>query len=504
MLIRCALVIFTAAQMLSGCSGGTDRTGATVRVDLVAPSAEVNEAITAATQIGLVSVDGKGNVVPALASSWRITGDGRGAIFRLRPRRWPDGALITAGDVVASLRRIAAPNSRNPARPLLAALANGTAVLRGAAPAASLGVDAPLSDVVEIRAAGAMPGLLALLAQPGFVLLAPGSHPPQLGALRVVDVVKRPILLTPNPAAQATVAGRTSVALMPTVDPASAIARFAHQRTDLVVGGGMAGFDDARLLTAANVLRVEPAWGVYGYLIHSEGPLADARVRRALAMAIDRDDLGSRLFGVALPPVLGLVPSLPSEPMPAQPDWAIASPAARLDLAGQLLKAAGFSADHPLHVAISLPDAREHANIASEVASDWARIGVTTTLVVRSPAAYADALAHGRFELAVIERYSRLDSALDFLLPFACTRSYCSPGADVLIAAARTAPDPTTAAMTLTAAEATLVADTPMIPLFAPIRWALVAPYVTGWTSNPAGQHPLALLGRDHARAFTH
>jgi ABC-type transport system substrate-binding protein len=495
--VRAAVVVSLVA--LGGCGGERSDTAATLRVDLVTVpgSGDLERTIAAATQVGLVGFDGRGEVVPALASSWRIAGDGQSVIFRLRPRVWPDGRPVTAADVVASFRRVAAPASRNRARPLLAALANGAAVLRGTLPPSALGIDAPVDNVVEVRAAGAMPGLLALLAQPGLAVVAPGPRPPALGPLRLADAARRPILLTRNPAAPADATRLGAVALTPTDDPGPAIARFAHDRTDVVIGGGLAGFDDARLLAASNALRVEPAWGVYGYLVHAAGPLADPRVRRALAMAVDRDDLGSRLFGVAMAPVLGLVPALPSEPAPALPDWAIQAPAARLDLARQLLAAAGFDAGHPLTVTISLPDAREPAAIAAEVASDWTRIGVTTRTVVRSPAALALDVARGTYELAAVERTAPLDSALAFLTPFACGGSsgtYCNPGADALVAAARTATDPAAAATTLGAAEAAMVADTPMIALFAPVRWALVSPRVSGWTANAAGQHPLALL----------
>ena len=495
--VRRAPVLLVLA-VLAACGGERADPGATLRVDLVTVpgGGEPDRTIAAATQVGLVGFDAGGGVVPALASSWRIADDGRSVIFRLRPRQWPGGKPVTAADVVAAFRRAAVPGSRNRARPLLAALANGAAVVAGTLPPAALGIDAPVDNVVEVRAAGVMPGLLALLAQPELAVVAAGPHPPALGPLRLADAARRPIVLTRNPAAPAGATRLGAIELTPGDDPAPAIARFARGRTDVVIGGGLAGFDDARLLAASNALRVEPAWGVYGYLVHAAGPLADPRVRRALAMAVDRDDLGSRLFGVALAPVLGVVPPLPGAAAPALPDWAIAAPPARLDLARALLAAAGFDAGHPLTVTISLPDAREHAAIAAEVATDWARIGVQTRTVVRSPAAHAIAVAHGTYELAVVERSAPFASPLPFLTPFGCDRGggVCDPAADALVATARSAADPAAAAAALGAAEAALVADTPMIALFAPVRWALVAPRVDGWVANAAGQHPLALL----------
>lgn len=485
-------IIALLAMLTAGCGGAAGDGRATLRADLAGEVGDAatapHRAVTGATQIGLVAFDSGGRVVPGLASSWRIADDGLSVIFRLHPRKWPDGKPVTANDVVASLRRAAA-DSRNPLRALLA----------------TVSADAPVDNVVEVRLAGAIPGLLALLAQPELAVTRGGPRPPPLGPFRVADAAKSPIMLTRNPGAPSGETTLAAIALTAADDPGAAIARFARDRTDLVIGDGLAGFGDARLLASSNALRVEPAWGVYGYLANTRsGPLADARVRRALAMAIDRDDLGSRLFGVALPPVLGLVPPLPSEPVPALPDWAIQAPAARLELARQLLAAAGFTAATPLTVKISLPDAREHAAVAAEVAADWARIGVRTQTVARPAALHAAAVARGDYDLALLERVSPVDTPLAFLLPFTCaarTGGYCNTRADEVIAGARTTADPAAQATALALAEGAIIADTPMIALFAPVRWALVARRVTGWSSNAAGQHPLALLSIARGRS---
>jgi hypothetical protein len=39
-----------------------------------------------------------------------------------------------------------------------------------------------------------------------------------------------------------------------------------------------------------------------------------------------------------------------------------------------------------------------------------------------------------------------------------------------------------------------MLADTPFVPLFTPVRWALVAPRVGGFVPNPAGAHPLGRI----------
>ncbi len=60
----------------------------------------------------LVDFDEELNLVPRLASSWETEGDGRRVVFHLRSGvRWHDGAPFTAGDVAFTLERVLDPAS---------------------------------------------------------------------------------------------------------------------------------------------------------------------------------------------------------------------------------------------------------------------------------------------------------------------------------------------------------------------------------------------------------
>jgi oligopeptide transport system substrate-binding protein len=148
-------------------------------------------------------------------------------------------------------------------------------------------------------------------------------------------------------------------------------------------------------------------------------------------------------------------------------------------------------------VTIALPAGREHAAVAAAVATAWGRIGVTTRTTTRSADAHAAALAKNDFDLALVERIAPADSALFFLVPFRCSAKrggYCNAEADRLLADAARQPDLAARVESLRRAEALMLADVPVIPLFMPVRWALVNPDVSGWTDNILGAHPLARL----------
>ena len=497
------MALATLILALAGCSpDGGEHGGGSLRIDgvgsLTDPAAVPRQLLLGATQAGLTAVDSSGRVMPGLASSWRIANDGRSIIFRLRPVKWPDGHPLVAADVVAAFRRLAAPASR--VRGYLDTIGNAAAVGDGSAAAVALGVSAPVADVVEMQLTAPAAELLALLALPELAVTRSmpratahaESHPLALGAFVAGDAAA-PLVLQRNPnyyAVGGVALGK--VELTPVDDPGMAVARFAHSRTDIVVGQDLSGLSDARLL-GPRVLHVEPAWGVYGYLANvRSGPLADVRVRRALAMAVDRDRLGIQLFGVAMLPVAGaLPPGLASDPARALPDWAMLAPVDRLETAAALLTAAGYNAAHPLTLTVTLPSGREHAAVLASVAAGWAAIGVTISVREVSPAGLAAALKRGDFELALIEPTIAVDLPSLLLAQFHCGAnpgSYCNPAADAALARAGSEPG------ALADAEAALLADPPMIPLFRPVRWALVQPGVSGWTDNIAGQHPLAAL----------
>lgn len=496
------LLVPLLAVLLAACGGDADESAATLRVEAIGapgdPQGAPQRLLAGATQTGLVSFNGAGEVVPGLASSWRVTADGRSIIFRLRAAKWSDGRPLRAADVVDSFRRLATGKGP-PTRQLLAPIAGAPAVLAGRAPAAKLGISAPLDTVVEVRLTAPAPALLGVLALPEMAVTRPGKAAPTIGPFRIAERSGALARLKPDRDWFGHAEVRLGeIVLRTESEPVAAMARLTRDAADIVTGGGVAGLGDARTLPAPRMLRIEPVWGVYGYAVGvRSGPLADVRVRRALAMAIDRTALLAQPFAVpAMAPMLGVLP--PTLPGAASilPDWAALDLPARRAEAARLLAEAGYGPEAPLALTVSLPPGREHGAILAAVAADWAPLGVTVTANVRSMAGHASQLG-GRFELALVERRVPVASPAAMLLPLRCgfaAGGYCSPEADAAIRAAQLGPDAAARSAGLAQAQALLVADMPLIPLFTPVRWSLVNPRVVGWTDNPAGQHPLAAL----------
>jgi peptide/nickel transport system substrate-binding protein/oligopeptide transport system substrate-binding protein len=254
-----------------------------------------------ATQSGLVARDGSGQVVAGLASSWRFLDNGASLILRLRPVKWSDGRDLVANDVVAAFRRAAAR------RETALGFAGITgAPLPGRAAAGRLGVAAPISRVVELRLTGASPQMLGWLADPGLAITRTGRKAPTLAAYVAGGPANARLLKRRSDTASPD--ARPAAIRLNTGDSRSAIAAFVRGEGDIVMGEGLAGLGEARTVARADALRLDPAWGQYGYVANSRsGPLAIPDVRRALAMAIDRPALVARFGIAAIAPADGLV-----------------------------------------------------------------------------------------------------------------------------------------------------------------------------------------------------
>ncbi len=518
---RARLAALTALALLAAC-GDAAPEGEQLRVtvlgesDMPGPLAtRLADQVTVQT---LITRDGNGELVGGLASSWRFVDDGRSLILRLRPTRWSDGKALVSEDVVAAFRR----EARRGALLRTAGIDNAAAVAARRLPEARLGVLAPIARVVELRLEAASPLLLGWLAEPGLAITRPGK--PTLTryarALEKTDASQQ-ITLTRIAREQSDEARPAEIRIGASSDAAAAVAAFGRGETDILIGEGLAGLSEARLSARREVLRLDPLWGVYGYLANGlKGPLASPDVRRALALAVDRPALTARYGIPAMAPVAGLLPpALRPQPLEAvageageaepPPPRGVAAGLRRaiggqdaaadvpLEEARALLAKAGYTAETPLRLTLLLPPGREHRSIAERVGADWARIGVTLVVSEAAAPARARLIARGNFDLAVSEASVPVPDAGALLARYRCGAGpHCNAAADALLDAAALA-GPAERERLLAEAEQALLAGPPLIGLFAPVRWALVAPQVDGWMPNVAASHPLNRLVRD-------
>lgn len=436
-----------------------------LREVVTARLAPADAQLAAAAAEGLVRLDAGGEIEGGLAERWSVSDDGLSYIFRLGRRQWPDGRPVTAHFVARRLRSTLAGASAHPFR----------AFLRGIE-----SIQSTTAEVLEIRLAAPRPNLLQLLAQPemGMVRENYGAGP--------FRVERRDIhglhLVREVPLADDEAVRRDEVVLVGE-RAALAIARFAAGGAQLVTGGTVGDLALARASEApGRALRFDPAIGLFGLAaVDARGPLKEARLREAMAMAIDRDGLVAALGVDGLAPRTTLLPA-GGGTSPTPPRWQGLALGDRQAFARRAVGAA-------LSIRVAMPEGPGYRLVFAHLARDWRRIGVTAEAVPFTANA----------DLRFVDEVAPSAGASWFLERFRCGRAaaVCSKEADTALDTAWLAAGPADRGLQLAAAERAHSLAHLFIPMAAPIRWSLVAEEVTSFRPNPLARHNLVELAAE-------
>jgi oligopeptide transport system substrate-binding protein len=473
-----------ATALLTGCGSGSD---GPLKVAIIGTPGDVfagglrlsegAQTVRGAIGAGLVSLDGQGEIEPALADRWIVTDDGRSYIFRLREGTWPDGAELSGESARTALRQV-------------------IRTLQGT----SLGLDLqPIEQVrtmagrvIEIDLKTPMPDLLRLLAQPELALTHGGApagpmvlHQSKDGHDKGAELTFRPPEMRGAPQ-QDGWQKRVRTVMVEPLGAKQALAAFDGGDADVVLGGTIATWPLARPgpLSLGNV-RLDNTVGLFGLqIVRPRGFLASATNREALAMAIDRTALLSR-FNIG-----GWVPSTRVVPAAlagakAVERWSGSSIDQRRAAAASRVAAwhAGAGKGETLVLTVALADEPGYVTLFNELAAQLQTVGIVLERVDEGKAA----------DLVLVDRVARYAAPRWFLNQFNCklARGLCNSEADAQVQAALTAATPQERAENLVRAEALLTAANVFVPIGAPLRWSMVRGSVTGYATNPWAWHPL-------------
>lgn len=291
---------------------------------------------------GLVTEDPKDlHPVPGLAESWEISADGLTYTFHLRANaRWSNGDPILAGDIVESFRRIITPALASEYAYLVYNFVAGAKdYYEGRITDFSqVGFKAPDERTFQVILDHPTPYLLKIMASHYSWWPVPAKVVTKFGPLAAKrtdwtragnHVGNGPFLLKEWSPHQRIVAVRNphywdaanvkldGIEFYPTEDYATDERMFRTGQVDMTYEFPNSKIDAYRRDNPA-ALRIDPYLGVYFYRCNvARPPLNDKRVRKALALAIDREAIvknitrGDQLpaYAVAYPGIAGYVPT---------------------------------------------------------------------------------------------------------------------------------------------------------------------------------------------------
>ena len=371
--LRLVLVLLSAWLLL--CTGARADGALTLGLQLEPPildptagaAAAIDDVAFGTVFEGLVKLGPGGRVEPRLATAWSTSADGRVWRFDLRRNvRFHDGTPFDASAVKYSLDRARAEGSTNAERARLA-------VIR----------DVVVLDphVVELRLERRASGLLQVLGWGDAAIVAPGSasdnavKPVGTGPFRFVRWRRGDsVTLERNPDWWGRAPSLSRVTFRFIADPTAALAALN--------AGDIDGYGAFPAPESVDRLRRDPRFRVQigpteGETIlalnNRSGPLADLRVRRALAHAVDRRAIiQAAMFGSGEP--------IGSHYPPQNPGYVDLTEAYPYDpaRARALLAEAGYPNGFQLTIKLPpLPYARRSGEV---IGAQLAEVGVKTRL----------------------------------------------------------------------------------------------------------------------------
>ena len=461
--------------------------------------------------------------VPAVAEKWETSADGLVWTFHLSPAaRWSDGRALTAHDVVASWKRLLSPALGADYASLLHCIAGAEDYHRGRATDFSqVGVRATDERTLVLRLAHPTPELPAILALPPFFPV-PMHVIEKTGAIDrrgnawtkpATFVGNGPFRLVRWQYGQQIDAERSTtyrdaasvrlraVRLQLTENMETEERMFRAGQLHALSALSIGRIDDWRQNNSP-ALRTVPYFGTdFLRLNVSRPPLDDPRVRRALALAVDREQLAARALRGTKSPAPTLVPD--GFPGYARP----AGQTAACDEARRLLAEAGYPGGkglRPLQILYNSSD--QHRVVFEAVQEMWRReLGVQVELASQEYKLAAQARRTGEYDMIRSTWTADYCDPLTFLDVFTSASGnnytrWASAEYDRLIAAARSTAVPTARSASLAQAEALLLAEAPIIPLYHYTNYYLVHPAVHDWSGNPMDRRPLKQLWLEPAR----
>ena len=460
---------------------------------------------------GLVGNAPDGTPVPGVAETWETSSDGLTWRFQLRKTaRWSNGEPVTAEDFVAGFRRALDPETESGAAGLLAPILNARGVMTRRLPPEGLGVEAPDEHTVVIRLAAPTPWLLELLSHPvSFPLYRPGQAQhgdafAQAGRL----VSNGPFYLSEwQPHAHITLArnhnywDRPDVAVDKVIyyaieDQSVELERYRagalHWTADVphhLLGWVRRHLGDELVITP----RMAVIW--LGLNVTRPPFDADPGLRRALAMAIDRELIVRSVSGAGEIPAYSWVP--PMQGYPAQePAWAGLARRQQVEEAQRLYHAAGYGGSRRLEIELLYPGGLNNRRLAIAIAAMWREaLGVQARLREEPLAEFLQS----RDDLGTTTVF-RSGWAADYRDPFsfaglfdsetgASDTGWQSVEYDELLQASMQARNPRRRLALLAEAERLLLEEQPIIPVYFDVRRRLIKPELRGWVPNPMDIH---------------
>jgi len=460
---------------------------------------------------GLMNQDADGNLVPGVATGYTLSDDKLTYTFTLREdAKWSNGDPVVAGDFVYAWRRAVSPELASPYAWYmeLTSIENAAAVIAGEAGIETLGVSAPDDRTLVVTLSQPLPYFPQMVTH---ATLFP-VHEATVEAhgddwTRPENIVSNgAYVLTEHVPNERSVREKNpmywdaeNVILEKTIalvinDENTALTRYLAGELDRteVPAGQFPRLQKDFPEEAISFPRLCNYY--YTFNLSDSGPEAfkDVRVRKALALAVDRAIITENILAGGQPEAFTFTPAATAGFEVPNVEMASMTQAERDAMAKELLAEAGYGPDNPLTFDMIYNTSEAHEKIAVAMSQMWKqKLGVEATLANMEWKTFLETRGQQDFELARgawCGDYNEASTFLDLLTTPSGYNDgkFSNPEVDALMASARTADD---TLPIYTEVERILAEEMPVIPIYHYAGVYMMDSDVGGWPVDNVEQN---------------
>lgn len=347
--------------------------------------------LVALTYAGLMGEDGTGKLVPVIANDYSVSEDGKTYTFTLRPdAKFSDGTSITADDVVFTVEKAQDPALKSPEY----ANWSGVTAVATDAHTVTFALGKPYAPFIENTTLGILPAhLWKSIDDDDFPFSTLNTEPVGAGPFVVTGVSrdKSGIIQEFDLAANKTYPpGRPYLSRMQFLfysDQADLAGALQNGSVDSAYGLPGSHTESQRVLEA-------PYSRVFGVFFNAnQNPIfARLEVRKALSIALDRENITENVLGGFATPLMG-----PVAPGSGVPEIGLPATSTRISDAAAVLENGGWvydtdarvwtqtKASLSLSVTIRTSNVPELKAVASAIRDSWQELGVPVSIELYEP-----------------------------------------------------------------------------------------------------------------------
>ena len=437
---------------------------------------------------GLLNQDEQGNLEPGVATKFEVNDDNTVYTFTLRDNAmWSNGDQVTANDFVYGWQRAADPELASPYQWYieLMSIANAAEIIKGDMPKEMLGVKAIDDLTFEVTLEAPLPYFPQMTTH-ATTFPAPRTVIEKYGAewTKPENIVSNgAYILTEHLPSERSVRERNTQYWDNDNTTLDKVISLVINDENVALTRFLAGELDRTEVPAGQFPRLQKEYpGVaisyprlcnyyYTFNLSDSGPeiFKDARVRQALALAVDRKIITDNVMAGGQPEAYTFTPAAVAGFAPPSTEMAQMSQADRDSKAKELLLAAGYGPDNKLSFDMMYNTSEAHKKVAVAVSQMWKqKLGVEVTLSNMEWKVFLEARGNQEFELARgawCGDYNEASTFLDLLDSESGYNDgkYNNPKLDTLLEQAKVSRD--TSAI-YSEIEQIIAADLPVIPVY--------------------------------------